>query len=196
MTGISLLLLCISVFALGEFLFGSWLWLKRRRIKHLRRAERTRTQFAHARNKLMSVLEAEKISVKSRTFQSLYGLQTFIMRSPNEYRQISAMLRRSLFREPGPPQIDTAFSDESLKWSPETTEVVRDTASAMIYLMVDYSFRIRIVGWLRYRLRFIHRLNGLLKGLQDWVAARRAQKDEIIASFRESRESMEKLCSV
>lgn len=142
MTGYHLLILILMGWALREVVLGIVVFRQRKSIRHKWRVECTQRQFAEARNKLMEAALAGELDSNSATFQFFYWLNTRMMRRPDEYEQISALLRETVLSwTRGSNESDLAR--ETRDWSDSTRGAVTLTAFAIHMLVIDYSLMLR-----------------------------------------------------
>jgi len=121
-----------------ELIVSFWNWRRIRRLDHAARVERTRSQFAKARNSLMHLALKEQINPNSVTFTTIYQLHTVFMRSPDKYRELSAAVRHALFTNDQKP--NESFLAEKDNWNDDVRKNMIETSEAMAQLLVDYSF--------------------------------------------------------
>ena len=141
---ISVLVLLALALIVRNLILGIWAFVDHRRIKHSRNKERTRRQFAESRNALVELAMAREVDVKSRSFQLFYHINTAFMRRPDQYREISGLLVR-LFLDHHNSSPAEELLAESKNWSPGFKAVVRSTADALGYVVLDYSWFIRLM---------------------------------------------------
>lgn len=144
MTAISVLFLLLILWSFREMFIGTITWVRRRKIRHDLRVEQTQRYFAEARNRLMDAAVRGEISVESQSFKKLYFINTFLMRRPDKYPQISTMLRDTLLKS------DESIADnplymESMSWSAEVKKAAIGTAYAMSFVIINYSWILRTV---------------------------------------------------
>lgn len=145
MTAISILALIFVLWAIREVVIGVLAWLDSRKIRHERNSERTRRQFAEARNRLVKLAVDRRVDVNSASFKYFYQINTAFMRRPDQYREISAAVAYSFLKPDSDSPSDEELLREAKDWSPEFKKVVRATADAMGYLLLDYSFFLRLM---------------------------------------------------
>src|SRR5258705_8526855 len=109
---------------LRELIVGLFVWRSRRKIRQAIRKERTQSQFAQARNEVMRLAQTSRINMNSETFGFLYRINTFVMRRPDQYREISSWLT-TRFLNPSKPAQNNALREESKQWTPEIKAVVK-----------------------------------------------------------------------
>lgn len=69
-----------------------------RRLEQIAHTERTRGVWAEAREALLELVAAGKLDVRSQTFRTFYGLQTFVMRRPDAYEDFSRLLAKAMLQ--------------------------------------------------------------------------------------------------
>ena len=182
---ISILILLIMIWAVSEFVFGSYIWWKRRTIKHTIRVERTRHHFAEARTKLLKMVRESKIDANSETFKTIYHINTYVMRRPDQYPEISRKVLRAILLS----KKEGSLTSEAQDWDQETKEVVRETANALGLIVVDYSRILRIAAWLEDRY-------GLFTHLAKSLKNREEQKNQVVKDITQAQQSLNNLCAV
>lgn len=114
----------------------------RKKYEYLRRLEQTQGRFAVVRNELMRFAVEGEADAKSATFREIYQLNTAFMRRPDEYKEMSAALRRFVMSSEMPSG-GSAISREMSHIDPGTKEAARMTSEALSHIVVDYSFVLR-----------------------------------------------------
>jgi len=143
MNALTVLFLIGLMWGIKELIYGTFLWLQRRKIRHNLRVEITQRNFAVARNELMRLALKGEVDVNSASFKRIYFLNTGLMRRPDQYPEMSnAIARVFLSNEETEP--DEELKRESKTWSPGFREVVKATAKAMDYIVLDYSWLVRL----------------------------------------------------
>lgn len=114
-------------------------WVDRSRgNKYMRLAhtERTRSVWAEAREELFNLVRDEKLDPRSKTFDVLFGIQTFIVRRPDAYQEIASQLQDSLIAS------DTAekpsWMAEQATWPAEMRSVLSKMAKGSEMLAFGY----------------------------------------------------------
>jgi hypothetical protein len=143
-TTVSFIVLVILLCMIRNIIIGTWAWRDRTKARHERNKERTRRQFAEARNALMELVIAGEVDVSSMSFRFFYYINTSFMRRPDQYRDISGILF-SLFLNQHDSSSGEELLAESKTWSLGFKSVVRETANALGYVVVDYSPFMRFV---------------------------------------------------
>lgn len=146
-----ILLLAIAVIV-KNLVLGTWAAKDRSRIRHYRNKERTRRQFAEARNALTELALTRDTDVNSMSFRFFYYINTAFMRRPDQYREISGVLV-ALFLNQHNSSSSEELLAESRMWSPGFKAVVRKTADALGYVVIDYSW------WRRFMFKLEKRLD-------------------------------------
>lgn len=167
-----------------ELIVGIFIWRSRHIFRNELRKERAEGQFAIARNKLMNLALASEIDVNTISFKSFYSINTAFMRRPDQYSEMTAALVH-LFLNVHDSSQGEELQAESKRWSPAFREVVKDTADAMDYLVLDYSW---IIRWM-FRLEKRHNPDStplrMLKRL-----AYSVEKEQPIADIRQTQNAM------
>src|SRR5205809_425605 len=91
-TALSFIVLVALLGAAKNIALGICASIENRRARQIRNKERTRRQFAEARNALMNLVIASDVDVNSMSFRFFYYINTAFMRRPDQYRQISRIL--------------------------------------------------------------------------------------------------------
>lgn len=159
-----------------------------RRVRLLKKEiaiERTRSCWAEARVQLMTLAREGKLSPHSATFRTFYGLQTFVLRRPEEYDAIARELASS-FLQPGRKR-ETAWSSEMEEWPEEMKCVLDKMAEGTIRLVAVHAtgrFLLRLPRLLveRWRQNAFRHLNGWVKKIPslraEWTLI--AARDEML----------------
>jgi hypothetical protein len=95
--------------------------------------ERTRAHFAETRRLLLQMVSEEKVRAKSTTFETLYKIQTFIMRRPDEYEPVAALFAWSILNKEHVK--DGSLTAESKYWNDDIRKVVLQTAEGVDLLI-------------------------------------------------------------
>ncbi len=179
---LSIIALVLVLWAIRELIVGTWAWIDTRKVRHERNVERTRRQFAEARNHLFRLMLEHKVNVDSVSFKHFYQINTAFMRRPDQYREISAAVAYLFLKMPDSPPSQEML-DESKDWSPEFKQVVRATADAMGYLLLDYSLFIRLMFYSEKRhdpdstpVRMLRKLAAKVERERPVVQIRQTQK--------------------
>lgn len=186
MSAITFIVIVGILWAVRELVVGIVVRRSRRKYRHEYRVERTQSHFAAARNELMRLAVAGEVDVNSRSFQRFYYVNTAIMRRPDQYAEISHAMVTAVLTRQGEP--DEQLSRESKNWSPAFREVVKATAHAMDYIILDYSRLVRFM----FRLEKIkdpesnpHRmLTGIAKMIEN------EEKERTLAQIRRTQSVM------
>lgn len=147
MNALTVLILIGLLWGIKEFVYGTILWYQRRKIRHDLRVETTQRHFAVARNELMRLALTGEVDVNSASFKRFYFLNTTLMRRPDQYPAMSGAVTHAFLRNTD-AEPDEELSRESKQWSPAFRQVVKATAKAMDYIVVDYSWPMRIAFYL------------------------------------------------
>lgn len=140
MTGVTVLVVVLAGMSAMEAVHLHQARRRRLYWEHKTRVEQTRGHFAGARNELLRVVRDGELSVDSETFRQIYGIQTFIMRRPDQYVEISEQLTRALWRHNG--ERATWIDEEAPTWTPRVRDVMSQTAQGIGLVIWNYS-RIR-----------------------------------------------------
>jgi len=174
---------------LAVYLFaGIWFASARaRKYEQIAHVEATRSAWAEARGCLFELVRVGKLSPHSRTFQTLYRVQTFILRRPDAYDEISVQLREAMLAQPGhkPPHW---VEEEQASWPNELGEVLTKMGAGIGLLIFGYPgwgrfLRVgKIVGRLllpAMALKVREVMLGVIRRLGDWSRAARVERDLI-----------------
>jgi hypothetical protein len=187
MSALDFIVILLVLWAIKEFIVGIFTWRRTRQLRHKLRVERTLHHFAEVRNQLTQLALERKIDAHSQTFQQLYTINTYIMRRPDAYPQISSMLQYLIMNREA--ERSDSLSAESKNWSPEMKEVVKASADALGYLILNYSFFARLI----YRLE---------KWINPSTAPRHIlrvlspEKDPVVKEIRQTQKEMYRLCAI
>ena len=147
------------------------------RFIHSHRTERTRARWAKARNLLMQLVAEGKLDVRSQTFRRLYHLQTFVLRRPDEYKEISSELFESFADRPGDSSGVDWIRDESADWPDEMVNVFREMVGGIGGLILLH------LGW--------RRLAPLMARMAIWATAHAS--GQLLLSMSEKLEATARL---
>lgn len=190
MIAVSFICLVVVLWTGKELIIGIWAWVDYRKLKHTRNTERTRRQFAEARNELMRAAIEKQVDFNSMSFQYFYRLNTAFMRRPDQYREIMAAIAHSVLN-PQDSKTGEEVITESSNWSPEFKRIVKTTADAMGYLLLDYSLFLRIA--FRLEKRFNPESTPILM-LRGW-AEKFIEKEPPLADIRHTQNAMYRLAA-
>lgn len=181
------------LWALREIIVGCWVWKQRRAYRHLYRVEVTQQFFGSARESLIDLVRRGEVEDKSATFQILYFVDTFILRRPEEYSQISNALQTALL---GTTERSASLKlqDESKNWSPIVRETVTEHASAIDNLVISHS---RFLRYLRMFANFIFKNIPRSKLIRStYMIAKRVIRKKEDSATQDLRASQEKLLNL
>lgn len=117
---------------------------ERKRLAHMLLVERIRAHFAVPRHTLTKLAIEGKIDVNSNAFHSLYQIMTFILRRPDQYKELSDVLAKELLN--GVPEgSGTRLKSELSVWPSEAKSVISEIANGMGLLVVEVSPRRRLL---------------------------------------------------
>ena len=133
------LALIAAVWIVRELIMSLLTWRKIHKLNRVIRVERTRSQFAKARNSLIHLALRERIDPNSATFKTVYQLHTVFMRSPDKYPELSAAVRRALFTN-NKTTPNEAILAEKDNWNDDIRKNLSETSDAMQQVLIDYSF--------------------------------------------------------
>jgi hypothetical protein len=105
--------------------------------EHAAQRERTRSHWAEARIRLFDLVRRGKLTPKSQTFREFYSLQTYILRSPDDYQMISRHLQESLLV--GGAVQDPLWLAELPSWPAEMAIVLRHMGEGIAELAACYN---------------------------------------------------------
>jgi hypothetical protein len=103
-----------------------------RSLRHQILVDQTRNCWAEARVLTYKLAREGKLSPRSATFEHFVKTQTFILRRPDEYGQISQVLREALY---SPLNTPPAWRAEVETWPPEMDAVIRNMAAGAYHLL-------------------------------------------------------------
>lgn len=155
MTLIIIILMCACLWAIREFIVGCWTWMRRRHYRHLYRVEETQRYFGEARESLLGLVLANKLDHQSATFQFLYSMDTFVLRRPDAYPQISLRIRSAIVDGTPGDSFGNQLQCESQSWNEDVRKVIGAHARAINNLIYSHS---RILRYLRKVWRLVLKL--------------------------------------
>jgi len=124
MTTTSVMIACLIVYAIGEFIAAMFIRRSRKRYESFARVELTRFRFAEVRHELFKLVVDHELDSRSETFRRLYRMHTFILRRPDQFHEIAEELRRDLSTPSANDESD-GLSVEASQWNQRTRQVVR-----------------------------------------------------------------------
>ncbi len=143
MTTITIILFLLGgLWALRELIVGFWVWQRRRHYRHLHRVEVTQRFFGEVRDSLLDLVRQGQLSDQSETFRFFHFFDTFVLRRPDAYPQISSLLRQLLLSETD-QSISSRLHEESQRWTSDTQKVVEQHAEALESLVISHSRLLR-----------------------------------------------------
>lgn len=128
-----------------------------RRLRRVRNIERTRSTWGEARQLLFQLVAEGKLDAGSATFRSLYWLQTYVMRNPEEYDEVSRTLVQALSAFSERDDIVTAWARHPMaaelagefeSWPPEMQQVIGKMVEGATSLLTGHAGRSRFWIWL------------------------------------------------
>lgn len=181
----------LILWGIREIIIGFWTGHRNRSLRKLIRIERTQQHFAEARNDLMRLALDREIDIRSETFGSLYRINTLVMRFPDAYPELSAVLKHLVLTT---PTNSDGLPEESKHWSPSICRVVKETADAMDYIILEYSRVFRFWYWVNKKadptITPIRLLRRIAQGLEE----RESRNNPIVSEIRETQRKMHSLC--
>ena len=130
------------LWALREIIIGFWGWQRRRYYRHLYRVEVTQRSFGEVRDSLLDLVRQGQLDDKSETFRFFHFFDTFVLRRPDAYPQISSLLQQSLLSETD-RSVSNKLQDESQQWTSDIRRVVEQHAAALGNLVISHSRLLR-----------------------------------------------------
>lgn len=189
MTVTELIVLALILWGIREAIVGYLVERQNRKLRQLIRTERTQQQFAEARNDLMRLALSGGIDTQSSTFRTLYHMNTAVMRRPDVYPEISAGLFKVVLHTAA-MESTSPVEEESATWSPAVKDVVKKTADAMNYIILEYSRLFRFI----YR---VERMKDptvtpfvLLVRIAKRIQEKKEKRDPILCEIRETQRKM------
>lgn len=186
------------VFVLGVvcmLIVGMRRWRTQRRITLQLRAEQTRTVFAEARNALLHLVATQEIDVNSPAFQTLYLLQTHVMRRIDQYDQVDEHILAFLARRPLPMDIKIVvdylehLGREHRPLGEPVKQIIRQTAYAIWQLAQTHS---RVTRVIRGLVMLEQHFPGSTKVLR-YITRRRERRDSELMTLRNALDTVNKL---
>lgn len=144
MNAVTFIVIIAVLWAVREVVISIVLMRSRRKYRHEYRVERTQSHFAEARNELMQLALKGEVDVNSESFKLFYSFNTALMRRPDQYPELSYALTHSFLCQAN-DGTDNPLDQESKHWTPDFKHVVIRTANAMDYIVVDYSWVVRLL---------------------------------------------------
>jgi hypothetical protein len=184
MNAINFIVIIAILWAVREVIIGVIVMRSRRKYKHEYRTERTQSHFAEARNELMRLALSGEANVNSESFKHFYYFNTALMRRSDQYPELSSAMTHKFLCERG-AITDSVLDQESKHWTPAFRHVVVRTANAMDYIVLDYSWAIRLM--FRFERRKQPHLTPI-RMLRHF--AETIEKEEPIAEIRRTQKAM------
>ena len=163
------ILLIVMCYFMMTLILGLKIRRQRKYYHLLYRAEKTKSFFAIARNEMMKMVLNNQVDSKKELFKKLYTVNTFIMRSPDEYSKISSMLREG-FLDLHNNQNEATFTN----LNEYEKKAAKLTADALGNIIIEYSLPLRFCYKLFKRsnkdistIEFVFFFKKLLKQQQD-----------------------------
>lgn len=156
----------------------------RREFKNRIRTEETRSCFAEIRNNLMLMVLNNEIDANSILFKKLYQAITFIMRSPDKYKEISDMLTVKLLTVSDEPT--SSFQGEELeliKNNEKIKNIISKLAKSFELLIIGYSLIRRTIFHIEYHTGILSRLLRLSLYILKYLAECEEKRKPEIATF-------------
>ena len=185
----NIIILALLLIFLREVVIILLAWRKIVTLEEKQRIECTTRRFAKARAHLMDLAVQGIISTDSYTFQSLYTINTFVMRRPDQYAEISALLFRVILTGENSKDPDP-LTQESVTWTPEIKAVMRETAEAIGIIILDHSFLLKWVLRLEGQFKTISALVGFLAYMRGQVQRSLANQDPVMDSLLRAQQEM------
>lgn len=136
----------LSGLLVAAYLLVTAIPIRRRvvRLKHEVRVEQTRACWADARSQLMELAREGKLATDSETFTTFYGVQTFVLRRPEAYRDIARALASTMLSKS--PGAQNSWLQEVPDWPPEMKEVVGKMKNGTDRLVAMHAGRRFLLG--------------------------------------------------
>jgi hypothetical protein len=197
----NLIIFVLILLILRNIILGILSWRVSHRWKKIESKDITQRFFAEARYDLMHLMMNEELSAKSTTFRFFYHLDTFVMRRPNDYGKISALLVNSLVSdEKSNSGIVEVLMKEKKDWTPAVKDMVLKQSKALSHLMVSNSFTLRnLYRVLRVLLPFINILFSTMDVWNNWnkIKDRVGEKDKgFVHNVYVSEKTLESLAGI
>lgn len=136
--GMTVLMVALVIAILSEWLYGNHLARTSKKYADVYRREEVCGHLANVRNRLLQTTIAGKLDSRSETFRMLYFLTTFIMRRPDQYKELAPHICKSIFGEtnasPRPELLE-----ESEEWDDEVCQLVIDASDGLKKLAAFYA---------------------------------------------------------
>lgn len=195
MNGINLIIFILFLLVLRNFILGTLSWRKSNTRLKSEQTEVTQRFFAEARNDLMNLVQRSELMTRSTTFQFFYYLDTFVMRRPNDYKQISMILVSSLvFDENSNSGIVEDLMRERKNWSKNVKKMISKQSMALNHLLVSHSFILR--NCYRVALLLLPVLSLIISSVDYWESLKEkiAEKDSgFVHNVYQSEKTLESL---
>ena len=138
MTTITILAVTLLLFAAKDIAISIYINRCRRVLQHKIKVETTRAYLANLRIDLLNLVTTGQLDPNSDTFQMLYLVHTFILRRPDQYRELSKLFANTILSDKTPISI-SSLSRESKTWTPEVSDVVKRTARGLQLVIIYFS---------------------------------------------------------
>ena len=99
-------------------------------------AEKTKSYFAKTRNELMNMVIENKIDNKTIFFKNIYSLNTFFMRNPHAYSNISKELTTALLNIKKTNKVPLSEGEK---------KILQSTAEALGHIVINYSMLMKFL---------------------------------------------------
>ena len=151
---IEILIVLFFIYGLTQFILGFYISKKRAKLKGYIRDEKTRTHFAEVRNDLMKMVRENEIDVNGPIFKDIYLTTSFIMRRPDQYKDISNAITITLFKSVK----EIKFQEKELAFIQNNNDIkniLKRYSEGCSLLILNYSFIRRMITQAEYRTGFI-----------------------------------------
>lgn len=130
---IGILIFATICFCSVQIILGITYRKSKRQFATLLKAEQTKSYFAIARNEMMRMALENKIDANTDMFKMVYGLNTVIMKRPDEYPAISRELTSLVLN------INQISSKANHKFTQDERRILKFTADALSHIIIEYS---------------------------------------------------------
>lgn len=199
MSTISLIIIVMFCTGVVIWIGAFWLQIKSRKISRRLRVEVTQRRFAEARKSLLDSVVKGELDPHSATFRRLYYLNTVVMRRPDQYDEISRVMK-TFIAGGKKGEMPKSIKAESKNWTPGVKMAIVATSDAMKQLVLNYSWVLRYL--LRLQQSFSLPMTPILfriAKLLGWLAKRiervEERKHPVISDIREVQNAMYNLAS-
>jgi hypothetical protein len=153
MIALEMIAFVLLLWAIGEFIVGTRVSRSRKQYQHRIREEQIRDYFAGLRQELLALALAGEIDVDSDLFQSLYRVQTFVLRRPDRYDELSKLLTKTLLIKNSEEISKTKLYKEAQQSPESVKKLIFRTGEGLFRVIFEFSTIFRIFATIEKRTR-------------------------------------------